>query len=1207
MAELAISAVGAFVGSALLPAGLTILGTAVSGAALGWTAGALIGSALFPAKLPTQHGPRLSDLKVQSSAYGAGIPVVYGAMRLAGNVIWSADIRERKKKKKSGGKGGPTQTVVTYTYSCSFAVGLCEGPIAGVRRIWADGVLIYDLGASASAETIAASTMAVDGIRIYTGDESQLPDPTMEAHLGVGNVPAHRGLAYVVFTDFQLAKFGNRVPNITCEIVVDGATIDFNVFGGLALNGQSCRYDDGIIRVQSVPWTTGDPEITRTLSSYSLDGALISSRDEKIPAVDSYPHLYIIPCANDDRVVIQVSETSAFLYASDYSNDSHELHIPSGVSGANPVAVAVGANPLPMPYRYGDYIYVCGKSDSSSWVSRYGIFGGYPDAYWVVPDGAADCRVSVSDDGSIYAIAETTSSVLYKLSDDLVLLSTWESPFPGGFTGPPFYVIGDYLIGSDDDGDTSSSVFDLTDDPPTLVTTIGGGFGCLPAGPNLVAMIEAGTYNSDGDPGIISQIVSIAALLDPSSTTIGEIVGSLCEHAGLQVGEYDVSDLTDSITGYAIAQPTSARAAIEPLAAAFGFDAVESGDVMRFVPRGGATVATLDADDLSAHAYGESQPPVLITTRADEGDLPRTVRVHYIDPATDYQPGVQEARRLQTSSRVETSVELAVAMSADQARAAAVAILYRAWQGRQSYRLSVARDHTALEPTDPITAVDLRMRLTSVARGANGVIQIEAEAEDTGTIYGLTLPADSGTQPAQTVGLPGPTALAVLDLPALRDQDDNGGVYLAACGYLSGWEGTVVYRSSDSGETWAEIDALLDAGTLGTATTALADGQATVWDFANTVTVQLLSGTLDSASESAVLNGANAAALGYHGRWEIIQWQTATLVDTRTYTLSGLLRGRRGTEWATGLHAIGDAFVLLDAADLTRSLLGSADYGVSRLWRGASVGLDTLSGDIIDIAAAPESLLPYAPVHVVTDRTVSEIGAHRYWRVYFTAGVSAYTTVSEAQLREYLGGADLTGSGTASADSTYTGAYPASNAFDDDTSTQWTSAATYPHWLKYDFGSGNDTAVTEYTLRAKTEHVDDMPTAWQLEYSDDGSTWTVADSRADEVFAPAETKTFSFGGVEVSWVRRARINSEWRDSVDVPLDEPVEQYRVRLLDVDTGDPIAGAEWTVTGSTTYSISTASVIAAYGVPDATVRVEVAQISAAVGAGHTSEVIA
>lgn len=519
----------------------------------------------------------------------------------------------------------------------------------------------------------------------------------------------------------------------------------------------------------------------------------------------------------------------------------------------------------------------------------------------------------------------------------------------------------------------------------------------------------------------------------------------------------------------------------------------------------------------------------------------------------------------------------------------------------------MARDHTALEPTDPIVAVDLRMRLTSVARGANGVIQIEAEAEDTGTIYGLTLPADGGTHAPQSVGLPGPTALAVLDLPALRDQDDDGGVYLAARGYLSGWEGAVVYRSADAGETWAEIDTLLDAATLGTATTALADGTTTVWDNAHTVTVQLLGGELESASEAAVLNGANAAALGTHGRWEIIQWQTATLVDTNTYTLSGLLRGRRGTEWAAGLHQVGDAFVLLDSADLLRVLLSSADYGAVRRWRGASVGLDTLSGDSVDIAAVPESLVPYAPVHVVAEHTAADTGAHRYWRVYFTAGVSAYTTVSEVQLRGDFAGADLTGSGTASADSTYTGAYPASNAFDDSNSTQWTSAATYPHWLQYDFGSGNDVAITEYTLRAKTEHVDDRPTAWRLEYSDNGTTWSTADDRAGEVFAPAETKTFSFGGVQVSWVRRARINAEWRDGVDVPLDEPTEQYRVRLLDVDTGAPIAGADWTVTGATTYPLSAATITAAYGAPDAPVRVEVAQISATVGAGHTAEVIA
>ena len=41
----------------------------------------------------------------------------------------------------------------------------------------------------------------------------------MEADKGVGNVPAHRGEAYVVFTDMELGDYGNRIPILTFEVV----------------------------------------------------------------------------------------------------------------------------------------------------------------------------------------------------------------------------------------------------------------------------------------------------------------------------------------------------------------------------------------------------------------------------------------------------------------------------------------------------------------------------------------------------------------------------------------------------------------------------------------------------------------------------------------------------------------------------------------------------------------------------------------------------------------------------------------------------------------------------------------------------------------------------------------------------------------------------------------------------------------------------
>ena len=68
---------------------------------------------------------------------------LYGRMRMGGNIIWATDFREETKTTtqgggKGGGGGGKVKTT-EYLYYASFAVALCEGPITGIGRIWADG------------------------------------------------------------------------------------------------------------------------------------------------------------------------------------------------------------------------------------------------------------------------------------------------------------------------------------------------------------------------------------------------------------------------------------------------------------------------------------------------------------------------------------------------------------------------------------------------------------------------------------------------------------------------------------------------------------------------------------------------------------------------------------------------------------------------------------------------------------------------------------------------------------------------------------------------------------------------------------------------------------------------------------------------------------------------------------------------------------
>ncbi|WP_339931411.1 glycoside hydrolase/phage tail family protein [uncultured Brevundimonas sp.] len=186
MAQVVLGGIGAVVGGGV--------GQAI-GAALGGMVDRSLVASLSPAR---QRGPRLESLKIQSSADGAPMACVFGRARVTGQVIWAARFQERRTT-SSGGKGGPK--IVDYDYSLSFAVALCEGPIDGVGRVWADG-----------------QPMDLTGVtmRVYRGTEEQTPDPLIE--VVEGTAPAYRGTAYVVFEDLALTPYGDRPPQLAFEV-----------------------------------------------------------------------------------------------------------------------------------------------------------------------------------------------------------------------------------------------------------------------------------------------------------------------------------------------------------------------------------------------------------------------------------------------------------------------------------------------------------------------------------------------------------------------------------------------------------------------------------------------------------------------------------------------------------------------------------------------------------------------------------------------------------------------------------------------------------------------------------------------------------------------------------------------------------------------------------------------------------------------------
>lgn len=198
MATLVLQTAGAAIGGALGgPIGAAL------GRAIGGVAGYAVDQQLFT-KDKVVNGPRLATSRIMASQSGAPVPRSYGRTQIGGQIIWATRFQEVVTQSSQGGKGAPKTTVNDYAYFGNFAIGVCEGPVNRIGRIWADGNELDQTQLQ---------------IRTYLGNDDQQPDPLIEALQGAGNTPAYRGFCYLVLEDFPLATYGNRIPQISVEVV----------------------------------------------------------------------------------------------------------------------------------------------------------------------------------------------------------------------------------------------------------------------------------------------------------------------------------------------------------------------------------------------------------------------------------------------------------------------------------------------------------------------------------------------------------------------------------------------------------------------------------------------------------------------------------------------------------------------------------------------------------------------------------------------------------------------------------------------------------------------------------------------------------------------------------------------------------------------------------------------------------------------------
>jgi hypothetical protein len=485
-----------------------------------------------------------------------------------------------------------------------------------------------------------------------------------------------------------------------------------------------------------------------------------------------------------------------------------------------------------------------------------------------------------------------------------------------------------------------------------------------------------------------------------NSASLAAVVAEICNAAGL--ADFDVSDLDGVVDGFAEAQVQTPREALQTLMLGFGVDALESGGRVVFRMRGRGPVAEID--DAQMLAPDGQSDRVLELTRAPQSAAPTRVRVGFVRADGDYQDGVVEATSAVEGARGVMGSDLAIAMSRGAAKAIAERWLREADAARDRVTFGAPLSYLALEPGDVVRLPDAGGADFRIDRITDGVgRQIEATRID-GVLYSLkSLPGEDAEQaPAAGGEAAGPPGYRLLDVPWVLFGGDAQKPFAAV--WADPWPGSVAVWSSDRDEGYERAALTTSATAVGRLLDPLPSAAPWRWSRGASVRVRMISGTLASADELAVYNGANLCALStVDGVWEMLQFRDAVLEPDGSWRLSLFSRGLAGTEQLIADPApAGSTLVMLDARTM-RLDLPEGVMGLERHFRIGPGDADLSDPSIAHAIWTWEGsgLRPLAPVHLATnvaangDLIVSWLRRSRTDNDTFFSGVTPLGEASE--------------------------------------------------------------------------------------------------------------------------------------------------------------------------------------------------------------------
>lgn len=977
------------------------------GAAYGFAIGAGLGAVLDPIKGPTLPGPKLVDNAVQTAGYGSMIPRVYGRIAMAGNVVWLENnkLKATIRKKKQGGKGGGSVTTTSVSYSATFALMICEGPIKGISKIWCSDKLIYN---ATSSNPGALTQTAANGarMRFYLGTDDQLPDPRYQAAVGVGNAPAFRGEAYIVFEDFQLADYSNtlQAAQFKVEVMSDwdeqasallrqnlssvgdsqgswgaGQTALGNygewlfsafpsVAGiGVGVHEKYSIFSSGLDKITSEQLSPYDSLVSNTaMAAYTgpfpygactVEAGATGLQSRVRRWFRAGQSFYRLPFSTNSTSAI-FAPHSGFVFNGDlYCTDQHP---DTGVWYLNQIkpdpdafATSFYTEPAQLaaqiditPYSQRQIFLaggmLCFRTTGNTF-RRYGLSGlNFIDEI-TVPGAAIGASPAMEDGDYVYVVS---ASSLQGTSPTAA--NCWK--FKNTFTEPAvaFSLTTTYPPGTTDLNTRIINRFTVRD----------GMLGAL-------YHVPANVYRN---------VFKLNSFF-PATVDLGTVVKTEMLRSGLiDEAEIDTALLTKEIRGYKV-QSGSVRSAIEPLQAAFPFDVIQSGYTIKTIPRGIGVADSVQFGDIIPSGNALTGD-CLDESREMDSQLPVKTIVKYLDASREYSISEQYAERINTAAVNRVDLELPLVLTATEAAGMAEVLNNLPWIERSEFAFALPPSFLHLEPADVITLStpwqEYNLRIIEINYRQDGTLAVKARSNLSGLYVSEALGGDGLVVPDDDVAEPGPSFSVLLDVPVIDESSQNqSGFGVAMTGVTEDWPGGFELKSADAGANFDIFSTHTVAATIGTCGPAMPIRSGALVDLGSTLTVRLLQGELSSVTEAQMFGGSNLAAYGRDGRWEIIRFQNAALNPDGSYTLNTFWRGDFGTERYTGTHLEGDQFVLLEPDIVQFVPVNVALIGAAQTYREVTIGADIDSDDDGTFTYQGVNLECYSPVHARADRDAS--------------------------------------------------------------------------------------------------------------------------------------------------------------------------------------------------------------------------------------------